>query len=97
VEALTPVLRLGTFSWIVTCDLHKKILNSQPSHRLRTAGLMLGADVCKGGMAWLLTYKSNVIGSGHAYTLDLTDFEKGANIKHDTNSKKEILSVIFCW
>src|SRR6218665_1921949 len=52
-EALTPLLRLGTFSWIVTCDSHQKILNSQPrsrptrqrsaahqwaaAHRLRTA------------------------------------------------------------
>src|SRR6218665_1230164 len=51
-EALTPLLRLGTFSWIVTRD---KFLNSQPwsrptkqrsaahqwaaAHRLRTAGL----------------------------------------------------------
>src|SRR6218665_3975023 len=26
-EALTPLLRLGTFSWIVTCDSHQK--NSQ--------------------------------------------------------------------
>src|SRR6218665_2709672 len=54
-EALTPLLRLGTFSWIVTCDSHQKILNTQPrsrptrqrsaahqwaaAHRLRTAGL----------------------------------------------------------
>src|SRR6218665_3753726 len=52
-EALTPLPRLGTFSWIVTRDSHKKILNSQPwsrpprqrsaahqwaaAHRLRTA------------------------------------------------------------
>src|SRR6218665_673511 len=54
-EALIPLLRLGTFSWIVTCDSHKKILNSQPwsrptrqrpaahqwaaAHRLRTAAI----------------------------------------------------------
>src|SRR6218665_1820342 len=48
-EALTPLLRLGTLSWIVTRDSHKKFLNSQPwsrptrqrsaAHRLRTAGL----------------------------------------------------------
>src|SRR6218665_2490875 len=54
-EALTPLLRLGTFSWIVTCDSHKKnlIFNSRSwrtrqrsaahqwaaAHRLRTAAL----------------------------------------------------------
>src|SRR6218665_2518251 len=52
-EALTPLPRLGTFSWIVARDSHQKILNSQPwsrptrqrsaahqwaaAHRLRTA------------------------------------------------------------
>src|SRR6218665_3470489 len=54
-EALTPLLRLGNFSWIVTRDSHKKILNSKPwsrptkqgsathqlaaAHRLKTAAL----------------------------------------------------------
>src|SRR6218665_52981 len=54
-EALPPLLRLGTFSWIVARDSHEKILNSQPcsrptrqrsaahqwaaAHRLRTAGI----------------------------------------------------------
>jgi len=54
-EALTPRLRLGTFSWIVTRDSYTKFLNSQPwsrptgqrsaahqwaaAHRLRTADL----------------------------------------------------------
>jgi len=27
-ETLTPLLRLSTFSWIVTRDSHKKFLNS---------------------------------------------------------------------
>src|SRR6218665_1105308 len=55
-EALTPLLSLGTFSWIVTCDSHQKILNSEPrsrptrqrsaahqwaaAHRLRTAAIV---------------------------------------------------------
>jgi len=32
-EALPPLLRLGTFSWIVARDSHEKILNSQPCSR----------------------------------------------------------------
>jgi len=49
-QTLTLLLRLGTFSWIVTRDSHaQKFLNSQPwlrptrlrsaAHRLRTAAL----------------------------------------------------------
>src|SRR6218665_889367 len=30
-EALTPLLRLGTFSWIVTCDSHKKFIPQFPT------------------------------------------------------------------
>jgi len=32
-EALTPLLRLGTFSWIVISDSNNKFLNSQPWSR----------------------------------------------------------------
>jgi len=44
-EALTPLVRLGTFSWIVTRDSHKKILNSQPWSRPPGRGLGRGPQV----------------------------------------------------
>src|SRR6218665_2194570 len=70
-EALTPLLRLGTISWIVTRDSHTKFINSQPwsrptgqrsmahqwaaAHRLRTADLEQRHSLCL-AQQFLLVY-----------------------------------------